>query len=53
MRAALPPERKAALPAGYDAGGVSHAELAAKYRVKKQTISTWMSRRPQTERVEG
>jgi hypothetical protein len=50
MRAALPPERKAALLAEYDAGGVSHAELAARYGVKKQTISTWMNRRPQTER---
>jgi transposase-like protein len=45
MRAALPPEKKAALLAEYDAGGVSHAELAAKYGVKKQTISTWMKRR--------
>jgi hypothetical protein len=37
MRAVLCPERKAAVLAEYDAGGVSHAELAAKYGIKKRT----------------
>jgi hypothetical protein len=50
MKAVLSPEKKAALLAEYDAGGVSMAELAAKYGTKKRTISTWMHRRPQSDR---
>ena len=50
MRSVLLPEKKAALLSEYDAGGVSQEELAAKYGVKKSTISTWMYRRPIVER---
>ena len=46
----LPLEQKRAILAEYDEGGVSHAELAAKYGIGESTISTWRRRQASAER---
>ena len=46
----LPLEKRLAILREYDAGGISHAELAAKHGVGESTISTWRRRLPPIER---
>jgi hypothetical protein len=46
----LPVEKRLAILAEYDAGGISQTELAAKHGVGESTISTWRRRLPPVER---
>ena len=46
----LPLEKRLAILAEYDAGGVSHAELAAKHGIGQSTISVWRRRMQCVER---
>jgi hypothetical protein len=46
----LPLEKRLAILAEYDAGDISHAELAAKHGIGESTISGWRRRMPCVER---